>query len=210
MFMQLIDVKRANLSNIPKVVVRKWRTLFFNPVGVYHKYKGKLKAKFVKLLGGIPPIYNEDYDTHWNFTSFKDKSILDLGADYGSTAYYFLRRGANKVIAVEGDSQLASKLKLHFQNDDKVITIKDFIDSPKKIEKLISEHHPSLIKVDIEGNEKNILGINNIKQVNEWLIEAHSNELYHALSTFLTEQDFHVRSFNYVDNLKIIHASKIV
>lgn len=207
--MQLLGTKeKINQLFTTKVIVKKFRTLFLNPVGAYHKYKGKMKARFVELVGGIPPIYGEDYDKHWNFTSFKNKTILDLGADYGSTAYYFLRKKASKVIAVEGDPQLASKLRLYFQNGDEVVTIEDFIDSPKKIEKLIFEYHPNLVKVDIEGSEKYLLEIDNVEQVNEWLIEAHSDEIYQALSKFLVGHSFYVRSFNYVDNLKIIYASK--
>lgn len=82
-------------------------------------------------------------------------------ADYGSTAYYFLRKGASKVVAVEGDSELASKLRLNFQNDNRVIPIEDFIDDPKKIEALISKHHPDLVKADIEGAERHILNVSN-------------------------------------------------
>ncbi|MBX5326733.1 MAG: hypothetical protein ACQXXH_06170 [Candidatus Bathyarchaeia archaeon] len=202
------DVKKINLINVGGVFVRKWRTLFLDPVGVYYKYKQKLKSKFIKLFGGIPPIYDEDYEGHWNFTSFENKIILDLGADYGSTAFYFLRKGVNKVIAVEGDTRLASKLKLYFQNNEKVVALEEFVDSSKKIETLISKYCPNLIKVDIEGAEKYILGITNAERVNEWLIEAHSNEIHKALATFLVGHGFNVKSFAHANNFKILHASK--
>jgi len=166
-----------------------------------------LKAKITKLLGGIPPIYNEDYNDHWNFTSFENKVVLDLGADYGSTAYYFLRNGAIKVIAVEGDQQLAEKLRRNFQNDKRVICIHGFINETKQISDLILQHHPNLVKVDIEGNEKLILNLSNedLKRV-EWLIEAHSDEIYESLKRFFLNNQFKVRSFQYIDNLKILHA----
>jgi len=190
-----------------KIILKKYHTLASNPIGVYNKYRGKLKAKITKLLGGIPPIYNEDYEAHWNFTSFKNKVVLDLGADYGSTAYYFLRKGATKVIAVEGDQQLAEKLRRNFQNDERVICIHGFINETKQISDLILYHHPNLIKVDIEGNEKLILNLSNedLKGV-EWLIEAHSDEIYESLKRFFLNNQFKVRSFQYIDNLKILHA----
>ncbi|MCS7097351.1 MAG: hypothetical protein NZ926_02705 [Candidatus Methanomethylicia archaeon] len=207
--MQSLSIK-GKINQFFAVIVKKFRTLFLDPVGVYYKCKKIMRIIFIKLIGGIPPIYGEDYDMHWNFTSFKDKIILDLGADYGSTAYYFLRKKAKKIIAVEGDPQLASKLRLHFQNDkDKVIPIEDFIDSPKKIEKLISEYNPNLVKVDIEGSEKYLLEVDNVEQVDEWLIEAHSEEIYQALYRFLVEHNFYVRSFRYLGNVKIIYASKM-
>jgi len=57
----------------------------------------------VLILREILPIFNEDYNECWGCVSYKDKTVLDLGADYGSTVYYFLKNGAKKVIAVEGD-----------------------------------------------------------------------------------------------------------
>ena len=191
------------------VIIRKFHTLLSNPVGVYRKYKGKLKSKLVKLIGGIPPIYEEDYDRHWNYTSFKNKVVLDLGADYGSTAYYFLRRGASKVIAVEGDPKLASKLRLNFQNDERVIPIEKFIDSPKKIEMLISQYNPDLVKVDIEGAERYILNMANFAQVKEWLIETHSKDVHDILSKFLIDHAFQIRSIDYEGDIRIIHALKV-
>ncbi|MGQ9506350.1 MAG: hypothetical protein ACUVTB_00650 [Candidatus Bathycorpusculaceae bacterium] len=193
-------------SKLIQILNSKLRTLFSNPVEVYRKYMGKLKAKLVKLLGGIPPIYRENYDKHWNFTSFKDKVVLDLGADYGSTAYYFLRKGAKSVVAVEGNTDLASKLKQNFKKKNKVVAIEKFIDNPKTIEDLISQYHPELVKVDIEGAEKYLLEISNIEQVQEWLIEAHSEQINAALSKFLVQHKFQIHIFDYVNNCKIIYA----
>jgi predicted RNA methylase len=204
--LQLPNTNETKISKFIEVAFKKLNNLFSNPIEVYHRYSGRLKAKIIRLMGGIPPIYNEDYNKHWNFTSFKDKVILDLGADYGSTAYYFLRKGANKVIAVEGNSELAAKMKLNFKNDDRVIAIHEFIDSSSKIENLISVHHPDLIKVDIEGSEMCILDMDNVGQVNEWLIETHSNEIYNALSRFLTKEGFSIRSIDYAENLRVIYA----
>jgi hypothetical protein len=159
------------------------------------------------MAGGIAPIYGEDYDRHWNFTTFKNKVVLDLGADYGSTAYYFLRKGASKVVAVEGDTVLASKLKANSKKFDKIVPIETFIDSSEKIEKLISHYHPDLVKVDIEGYEKLLLNVYNIANVNEWLIEAHTEQLYDSIVKFFLAHGFSTRSFLYLSNkLKIIHA----
>jgi 23S rRNA U2552 (ribose-2'-O)-methylase RlmE/FtsJ len=193
---------------IADFLIKKLHTLFSNPLGVYNKYKAKFKSKIVRLKGGIPPVYNEDYDRHWNFTTFKNKVVLDLGADYGSTTYYFLKKKAKKVIAVEGDPKLASKLKINFQNDIRVVPIGIFINSPNKIEKLISNHHPDLVKVDIEGYEKLLLNVDNIAEVNEWLIEAHTEELYDSIVRLFSSHGFSIRSFLYDDNLKVIYASR--
>jgi hypothetical protein len=190
-----------------KVIFRKVHTLRLNPVGVYRKYVGKTKTKVIKLSGGVPPIYGEDYKVHWGFTSFKGKIVLDLGADCGSTAYYFLHSGARRVVAVEGNPQLASLLRKYSQRDGRVVPVELFIDDPAEIEGLIRRYSPDLVKVDIEGSEKHLLGVSNIVQVKEWLIEAHSNELHRALSSFLSAQGFRVRSFHYLEKLWVIYAS---
>ena len=192
-----------------RIIFKKYRTLASNPVGVYKKFKAKLKAKITKLRRGIPPphIYCEDYDEHWNFTTFKNKIVLDLGADHGSTAYYFLRKGAAKVVAVEGDPQLASKLRFNSQRFKKIVPIENFIDSSEKIEKLISDYNPDIVKVDIEGYEKLVLEVHDIGNVNEWLIEAHTNELYIALVKFFLKHGFSIRSFSHY-NLTVFYAWK--
>jgi len=196
---------KNSLKHIPIIISKKAKTLFSNPLGVYEKYSVMVKYKIVRW--GIAPICNESYDKHWNFTSFENKVILDLGADYGSTAYYFLRKGASKVIAVEGNPQLASKLKFNSQKFKKIVPIENFIDSSEKIENLISDYHPDLVKVDIEGYEKLLTNID-VAKVKEWLIEAHSKELYLALVKFYLKHGFSIRSFPYINNLMVIHAYK--
>jgi precorrin-6B methylase 2 len=199
-----MEADRVTLEfDVMKLIIRKIHTLLSNPVGVLRKYSRKV---FIKLKGGIPPVFREDYNLHWNFTSFRNKVVLDLGADYGSTAYYFLQKGASKVIVVEGDPNLASKLKTNSKKFQKIIPVELFIDSSEKIEKLISHYHPDLVKVDIEGYERLLLNVKNIVDVNEWLIEAHTEELNNSIVKFLLAHGFSIRSFLYINNLKIIHA----
>lgn len=50
----------------------------------------------------IPAIYRENYDVQWGQTNYKDTIVLDFGADVGSTASFFLQKGAKKVVAIEG------------------------------------------------------------------------------------------------------------
>jgi len=176
--------------------------------------KGIGKSIITQLEKGIPPIYLEDYDDHWNFTSFENKIILDLGADYGSTAYYFLKKGAKKVIAVEDNPKLYELLKLNFKNEQRVITIQTLINNAKQIEDLIIKYNPDIVKVDIEGEEINILQVD-VKKVKEWLIETHSDKNYNALYEWFRKNGFNIKTFEYGINfkkfpepLKIIYAYK--
>lgn len=188
-----------------KIIKRKLHTLFANPKGVITKYKRRFPYW---LRRDLMPIYDEDYDLHWNYRSFKYKKILDLGADYGSTASYFLRKGAKQVVAVEGDHDLASKLKSNFVGDIRVIPIEQKINSAVDIASLISSHSPDLVKVDIEGSECYLLKCsdNTLKKVDEWLIETHTSELYKDISQRFLRLGFKVFGADYVNQLKIIVA----
>jgi SAM-dependent methyltransferase len=186
-------------------LVRKALTLLRNPRGVYHKYKSKL----VRLFGGVAPIYGEDYDSHWGFTNFKGKTVLDLGADYGSTARYFLRRGARRVVAVEGDPRLAEELEENFRGDGRVVPIHLFIEGTEQVAELIERFDPDLVKVDIEGAEKVLLDLpRGLVKGREWLVEVHSDELYERLKRLFLECGLGVRAFLYSNGLKIIHARR--
>lgn len=131
-----------------------------------------------------------DFELHWGLRppiiSYNDKIVLDLGADYGSTAEFFLNHGAKKVIAVEGDSKLSKQLIENYKGSSNVIPISQFIDSPKHITMFVLEHKPDIVKVDIEGYELHLLKVKPkvIQSVKEWMIEYHSDELKDKLIKF--------------------------
>ena len=171
----------------------KIATLFRSPDKVVKKYAKKFWAR---LNGHIPSMLDEDYNKHWNYTSFVGKTVLDLGADYGSTADYFLLNGAKRVIAVEGDKELARKLYGNFGNDKRVVCIEKWISSGKDVNMLIEKYHPDIVKVDIEGAEKSLLDVD-VAKVKEWLIETHTKELYRMISKFFTQNGFKVSTVEY-------------
>jgi hypothetical protein len=177
------------------MIARKLHTLVTNPERVFRKYTKRL----YDLCGVYLPLFDEDYDSHWNYLPLKGKRILDLGADYGSTAYYFLLKGAKQVIAVEGDQKLASQLKRHYADTDRVIPIHKFINCPNDITNLISQFHPDLIKMDIESYEKHLLDCPNqlIQNINEWMIECHSEEITQRLKQKFLHLNFKVTTIPY-------------
>ena len=59
----------------------------------------------------VKPWEDLDLDTHWGWLDVEGKVVLDVGADYGSTADFFLQRGAARVIAVEGDPRSFRRLE---------------------------------------------------------------------------------------------------
>jgi hypothetical protein len=52
-----------------------------------------------------------------------------------------------------------------------------WINSPDDFAYLINQHHPDIVKVNIEGVETHLLRRPNevLTRVNEWLIEAHND-----------------------------------
>lgn len=162
-----------------KRLKHKANTLFQNPIGVYIKYGTRFWGLISNGIISMPK-QPEDYDLHWNYLDFKDKTILDLGADYGSTAIYFRNQGAKQVIAVEGDHEVADKLKRYSENRAYIVPIEKWICSATDISTLIDKYSPDIVKVDIEGAESNLLLCSDktLRSVAAWMIETHSDILH--------------------------------
>ena len=173
-------------------VKRKINTLLHNPKGVKRKYGMILRF----LMRRAPvPIFHEDYNAHWNYFSFKDKTILDLGADYGSTAYFFGKNGASKVIAVEGDKIFFKKLQKYALKYRYIVPIELTINSKEDIKRLISTYSPDIVKVDIEGAERLFIDFSGdcLNMVDEWLIETHEPSLSERLVEKFSVSGFSVK-----------------
>lgn len=143
----------------------------------------------------------EDYEVHWNYTSFKDKVILDLGADWGSTVSWFFEKGAKKVIAVEYENdryKLFDKLIENYGNDPDVACLQLFIDSGLQISELINIYNPDLVKVDIEGWEAKIADMKPefFLMPKEWLIESHNGEITKVLMAYISKFDLDVTIYH--------------
>lgn len=134
----------------------------------------------------------EDYDQHWGFASFTGKNVLDIGADWGSTAYYFLEHGAIKVVAVEGSKVSAPELFNNYGSEPNIVCIEKIVQSPDDFENLISSHKADIVKVDIEGAEKHLLGVSGdtILKIKEWLVETHNEDLFTRFYDLFTNLEY--------------------
>jgi predicted RNA methylase len=132
----------------------------------------------------LEPCQGENYGEHWSFVAVRGKAVLDLGADYGSTASYFLYRGAKSIVAVEGNHELASKLKAHYTGKSNVVAIEEMISNSRMISSLIRSYRPDVAKVDIEGAEAYLLDCSDeaLKSVRSWMIEVHESSLRQSLA----------------------------
>jgi hypothetical protein len=153
----------------------------------------------------------EDYDHHWNYADFKGKVIVDVGADWGSTAKYFLDKGAKYVIGVEGDSMLARQLFRNTKSMDKLIPIRLWINKPQFFEFLIRKFKPDILKVDCEGCEVHLCRVKDkiFSTVKEYLVETHNAHLFNLFNKKLATNNYNIdKEVKIVSNIIIVHAKK--
>ncbi len=161
----------------------------------------------------IPSFYGENYDVHWRGVSFLGKKILDVGADIGSTASYFLCKGASLVYAVEGNRLFYEELERNSNHELNIVPIFLWVDSQEKWMELIISTRPDLVKVDCEGCERHLLDLPNeiFGSIPEYIIEAHRRDLFDALLSKLQENYYQIFHYEYINDLNIIigrHLSK--
>lgn len=149
-----------------------------------------------------------DYD-------YENKVVLDIGAEVGTSADFFLKRGAKYVFCVEGDPKEAAKCH------ENIITffpglaqaINFFIDSPFGFDRILSAYGATsptpadIIKIDIEGWECCLLGMNDdiLAAQKEFIIDTHSKLLTKLISEKLVKNGFQILTDNIGD---VIHAIK--
>jgi precorrin-6B methylase 2 len=166
----------------------------------------------------------ENYNEHWGFINYKGKVVLDIGADSGSTAAFFSERGAQKIICIEGMKESFDQL---LENSRKIPGIQKCflgaIQEPMAMKESLGEP-ADIVKIDIEGAEINLLGIDPkiIQSHDEYIIEVHNPYVYNNLKEYFERSNFKVESFNYdhikskivseesEHTLKILYAKKIV
>lgn len=124
----------------------------------------------------IPSWHGEDYEADWGFLDVKGQVVLDIGADYGSTAAFFLNKGAVKVICVESyDNDYAALAELA-KKEPRIEAIHKHISSSVHFETFIVTYQPDVVKIDIEGGEAYLLDIRPCvaRRVREYGIELHN------------------------------------
>ncbi len=102
-------------------------------------------------------------------SGLEGKTVLDLGAGCGETAFFFLVHGASRVVCIESDQNAVRLLRENFSSDNRVDIVHAQIDA---------------IKIDIEGSElgaivethfptrfRKVRTINRDLDVNLWRIE---------------------------------------
>jgi len=150
--------------------------------------RGSMKSCSDKALITLEGIdLTEPYGLHLNF-DYTDKMILDIGADTGTTAEFFINRGAKYVWCVEGDQRRceigAENLKALYMDKAQMIPAM-MIKTPYDFDMLFSLYgytgpqETDLIKIDIEGWECCLLSMNEdiLAAQKEFIIDIHGKIL---------------------------------
>jgi hypothetical protein len=142
-------------------------------------------------------IQSEDPDHHWNFLNVKDQVVLDLGCgihlkqpEWQTTPEYFTKKGALKVIGVDGNQDDINYLKLENPNN---VFYCDFIDSSEKLISYINDNKVTSLKLDIEGFESLFIDSKNDFPTLKYVaIETHSRDLLNSSIKKLVNLNFKI------------------
>lgn len=124
------------------------------------------------------------------------KTILDIGADYGSTASFFLSKGAKSVVAVEPDMERFRKLQEYADETEMLTAINMKIVGANQMEDLLVRFKPDVVKLDCEGCEQVLADVKEeIARIpSMYVIEMHSEKIQDSLERFFKKTRFTVLS----------------
>lgn len=140
----------------------------------------------------ICPVVPEDFSRLWP-AEYRGKVVLDIGADRGSTASYFLRQGAAFVTCVEGNCKLYDELVQNLPSLVNCQAIFKWIRSSKDMAEML-RYGADIVKIDVEGAEKHLLDVNPwlIQQHPEYMVEVHWGVDMDAIIWLFDRCCFHV------------------
>lgn len=150
----------------------------------------------------------KNFEKMYGNVNMVDKTILDIGADWGSTADFFLRSGAKKVIAVDSSTRYIKKMRELFKGDRRVVPVLMNIKTAEDIQTLLELYKPDLTKVDCEGCEAVLSGVPNLGDCEEYLVETHTEEIRKNLLKAFANLFFVEEQQRFNVNLYVIHWRK--
>ena len=124
----------------------------------------------------------EHYDNEYGYLNVAEKTILDIGADVGTSSDYWLQHGAAKIFAIEGykpsyDQLIKNIEEQHWEN---IITPEQmWICDTAQFSYLLNKYgYADICKIDCEGCEKYWLELEDevISIPNIYIIEFHRQE----------------------------------
>ena len=159
---------------------------FKNLVIEYSRYK-----EWNKKLNKIDKSGDfKEYSRYYSSISYLEEIVIDWGADIGSSAIYFLSKGARKVYCYEVDK---SKIK-KFNVVKDMPEFKQF-DLRDTVEYNIPNAKGTILKMDIEGSEAKVLSEEYLNHFSKFIIALHPQQIsaknFVYLSNMLKKQGGH-------------------
>lgn len=145
-----------------------------------------------------------ELDSMYGEFNYENKIVLDVGADYGSTAYYFLSRGARFVLCSEMDKDRQEALLAIAKCNLRIVPM-PCIYRPKILNDIISVFKPDVVKMDCEGCEKNILDAR-FYDVKKWVLETHGHDIHNRIKEAFKEKKFTTKEFPVGKDTRILYA----
>jgi len=128
---------------------------------------------------GIEPWGGMNVASHWGGLDVRGKVVLDVGADYGTTAAFFLDQGAKAVVAVESNEEFVQRLLQMAEEREGLVVVRLHVVSKDDFRDLLCSYEPEVVKVDCEGCECALLELDD-----EWF----SRPALYAIETHGPEQ----------------------
>ena len=140
-------------------------------------------------------ILHERASVHYRAIQCEGETVMDLGCGrWGMTKLedtspgFFMSRGADKIIGVDKSNADVA----WFCGNLPGVWIQENLLSTEQIRSLISIHKPTLLKVDIEGDEILLTSLlqDDLKGIRKLVIEYHSEELEEMVFVWAEEIGF--------------------
>ncbi len=134
--------------------------------------------------------YWHEYEESYTFIDVAGKTIVDIGADNGSSAYWFLQQGAEKVICFSNEPQEFFDPRVEWRGT------------------WFGEYVPAdVLKIDAEGAEC-MLTITMIRRYSEYYIAVHTFACCYPILRDFLENDGEL-VFTTPDRIEWMYAKRI-
>jgi len=162
----------------------------------------------------IKDVNVENPELHWEYIKCKDQIVLDLGCgrwekvekrdpSWLTTPEFLISRGAKSVYAFDCDSEEIEWFNKNITDTMNVTAIHKCINNADDIVEIYNKYNPTVVKCDIESNEKFFMEINDeiFSSVKFYAIETHTNDLYNI---FIDR--FNNLGYNIIASINLVHA----
>ena len=158
-----------------------------------------------------PPYIRQCFYDDYGGLDYRNKTVLDVGADWGCTAKFFLSEGARSVIAVEKNKRFAIQLFLYSLYERRVKAIRMNVSRKENFISLFRRYRPDIVKLDCEGGERYLLDADDatFNCIPEYVMEVHGKNLRNRFIRRFRHNGYSIiKDYWLRENLWIIQAER--